>query len=132
MAKTVLIVDDSESIREVVNFTLQNEGYDVLVGVDGEDALKFLDGRPIDIVITDLHMPNLDGLGLIRKIREMESYMHIPILFLTTESQAEKKMEAKEASATNNQIRKRGPTSELERLKNPTTAIAVKTSRMLL
>ena len=82
MAKTVLIVDDSESIREVVNFTLQNEGYDVLVGVDGEDALKFLDGRPIDIVITDLHMPNHDGLGLIRKIREMESYMHIPILFL--------------------------------------------------
>ena len=79
MAKTVLIVDDSESIREVVNFTLTNEGYDVLVGVDGEDALKFLDGRPIDIVITDLHMPNLDGLGLIRKIREMDAYKHIPI-----------------------------------------------------
>ena len=97
MAKTVLIVDDSESIREVVNFTLQNEGYDVLVGVDGEDALKFLDGRNIDIVITDLHMPNLDGLGLIRKVREMEAYKHIPILFLTTESQTEKKMEAKEA-----------------------------------
>lgn len=100
MAKTVLIVDDSESIREVVNFTLQNEGYDVLVGVDGEDALKFLDGRDIDIIITDLHMPNLDGLGLIRKVREMETYKHIPILFLTTESQAAKKMEAKEAGAT--------------------------------
>ena len=100
MAKTVLIVDDSESIREVVNFTLQNEGYDVLVGVDGEDALKFLDGRTIDIVITDLHMPNLDGLGLIRKIREMESYKHIPILFLTTESQQARKLEAKEAGAS--------------------------------
>jgi len=100
MAKTVLIVDDSESIREVVSFTLQNEGYDVLVGVDGEDALKFLDGRHLDIVITDLHMPNLDGLGFIRKVRVMEQYKHIPILFLTTESQTEKKMEAKEAGAT--------------------------------
>lgn len=100
MAKTVLIVDDSESIREVVNFTLQNEGYDVLVGVDGEDALKFLDGRHLDIIITDLHMPNLDGLGFIRKVRVMETYKHIPILFLTTESQTEKKMEAKEAGAT--------------------------------
>jgi len=100
MAKTVLIVDDSESIREVVNFTLQNEGYEVLVGVDGEDAQQFLDGRTIDIVITDLHMPNLDGLGLIRKIREIDAYKHIPILFLTTESQASKKMEAKQAGAT--------------------------------
>lgn len=100
MAKTVLIVDDSESIREVVNFTLQNEGYEVLVGVDGMDALKYLDGRTIDIVITDLHMPNLDGLGLIRKVREIDAYKHIPILFLTTESQTEKTMEAKEAGAT--------------------------------
>ena len=100
MAKTVLIVDDSESIREVVCFTLQSEGYEVLIGIDGIDALRFLDGRHIDIVITDLHMPNLDGLGLIRKIREMESYKHTPILFLTTESQTEKKMEAKEAGAT--------------------------------
>ncbi len=100
MAKTVLIVDDSEAIREVVNYTLSQEGFDVLVGVDGEDALKYLDGRTIDIVITDLHMPNLDGLGLIRKIREIDEYKHIPILFLTTESQTEKKMEAKEAGAT--------------------------------
>jgi len=100
MAKTVLIVDDSESIREVVHFTLHSEGYDVLVGNDGEDALKFLDGRHIDIIITDLHMPNLDGLGFIRRVRKMEKYRHIPILFLTTESQTEKKMEAKEAGAT--------------------------------
>lgn len=98
--KTVLIVDDSESIREVVNFTLQNEGYEVLVAVDGEDALQYLDGRPLDIIITDLHMPNVDGLELIRKVREMDGYKHIPILFLTTESQASKKMEAKQAGAT--------------------------------
>ncbi len=98
--KTVLIVDDSESIREVVNFTLQNEGYDVLVAVDGEDALQYLDGRPLDIIITDLHMPNVDGIELIRKVRDMDGYKHIPILFLTTESQASKKMEAKQAGAT--------------------------------
>jgi len=98
--KTVLIVDDSESIREVVNFTLQNEGYDVLVAEDGGDALQYLDGRPLDIIITDLHMPNVDGLELIRKVREMDGYKHIPILFLTTESQASKKMEAKQAGAT--------------------------------
>ncbi len=100
MAKTVLIVDDSESIREVVNFTLQNEGYNVLIGIDGEDAEQFLDGRTIDIVITDLHMPNIDGIGLIKKIREIDAYKHIPILFLTTESQTAKKMEAKQAGAT--------------------------------
>lgn len=100
MSKIILIVDDSESIREVVSFTLENEGYNVLVGVDGKDALKFLDGRNIDLVITDLHMPEMDGIELIKNVRDMDAYKHIPILFLTTESQASKKMEAKEAGAT--------------------------------
>lgn len=100
MSKIILIVDDSESIREVVSFTLENEGYNVLVGVDGKDALKFLDGRPIDLIITDLHMPEMDGIELIKNVRVMDAYKHIPILFLTTESQAAKKMEAKEAGAT--------------------------------
>jgi two-component system chemotaxis response regulator CheY len=71
-----------------------------LVGIDGKDALQFLDGRNIDLIITDLHMPNMDGIGLIKEVRKMESYQRIPILFLTTESQAAKKMEAKEAGAT--------------------------------
>ena len=100
MAKTILIVDDSESIREVVSFTLENEGYNVLIANDGTDALKFLDGTHIDLIITDLHMPEMDGITLIRHVRKMEQYMRIPILFLTTESQAAKKMEAKEAGAT--------------------------------
>ncbi|MDP4207887.1 MAG: response regulator [Bacteroidota bacterium] len=100
MAKTILIVDDSESIREVVSFTLEHEGYTVLVGIDGQDAQKFLDGRKIDLIITDLHMPVLDGIGLIKVVRSMLDYQRIPILFLTTESQAAKKMEAKEAGAT--------------------------------
>lgn len=100
MAKTILIVDDSESIREVVNFTLENEGYQVLVGVDGKDALKFLDGRNIDLLITDLHMPNMNGIELIKEIRKMDAYQRMPILFLTTESQTSMKMEAKDAGAT--------------------------------
>ncbi len=101
MAKTILIVDDSESIREVVNFTLENAGYNVLVGVDGKDALKYFDGKNvIDLLITDLYMPNMDGIGLIKAVRQDDNYKRIPILFLTTESQREKKMEAKNAGAT--------------------------------
>jgi len=100
MSKTVLIVDDSESIREVVNATLENAGYNVLVGVDGVDAQKHLDGQDISLVITDLNMPNKDGIELIRDIRKEDDYKFIPILLLTTESQSEKKMEAKAAGAT--------------------------------
>ncbi|MCX6271081.1 MAG: response regulator [Bacteroidetes bacterium] len=100
MAKTILVVDDSESIREVVGFTLQNEGFTVIKGNDGRDALKCFDGRPIDLVITDLYMPEMDGLEFIREIRNMSQYKHIPILFLTTESQLSKKLEAKDAGAT--------------------------------
>lgn len=100
MAKKILIVDDSESIREVVSFTLENEGFEVLVADDGTDALKYLDGRPVDMIITDLHMPQMDGITLIKHVREMEMYQRIPILFLTTESQTSKKLEAKEAGAT--------------------------------
>lgn len=100
MGKSILIVDDSESIREVVSFTLENEGYDVMAGVDGKDALKLLDGKSVDLIITDLHMPEMDGIELIKNVRQMEQYKRIPILFLTTESQAAKKLEAKEAGAT--------------------------------
>jgi two-component system chemotaxis response regulator CheY len=100
MAKTILIVDDSESIREVVSFTLENEGYTVLIAVDGTDALRFLNGQNIDLIITDLHMPEMDGITLIKEVRNMPDYQRIPILFLTTESQAAKKMEAKDAGAT--------------------------------
>ena len=100
MAKKILIVDDSESIREVVSFTLENEGYNILSAIDGKDALKHLDGQAIDLVITDLHMPNMNGIELIKEIRNMDSYKRIPILFLTTESQANKKQEAKDAGAT--------------------------------
>ncbi len=100
MAKTILIVDDSESIREVVSFTLENAGFNVLVANDGTDALKYFDGREIDLLITDLHMPEMNGIELIKKVRENDTYKRIPILFLTTESQKEKKEEAKSSGAT--------------------------------
>jgi two-component system, chemotaxis family, chemotaxis protein CheY len=100
MAKTILIVDDSESIREVVNFTLEKEGYQVLIGVDGLDAQKHLTGDKIDLIITDLHMPVMDGIEFIKSVRGNQTYKMIPILFLTTESQNEKKLEAKDAGAT--------------------------------
>ncbi len=100
MAKTVLIVDDSESIREVVSFTLENAGYNVIVAIDGQDAIKHFDGKTIDLLLTDLHMPNMNGIELIREVRKIDAYTRIPILFLTTESQRDKKMEAKDAGAT--------------------------------
>lgn len=100
MSKTILFVDDSESIREIVNFTLNNEGYNVLISDNGKNALKYLDGTDINLIITDLHMPEMNGIELIKEIRKMDKYQRTPILFLTTESQASKKLEAKEAGAT--------------------------------
>ena len=98
--KKILIVDDSASIRDVLSFVLKEEGFEVLIGEDGVDAQKHLDGQPLDLIITDLYMPNMDGIELIKKIRSIAEYERTPILFLTTESHNEKKNEAKEAGAT--------------------------------
>jgi two-component system, chemotaxis family, chemotaxis protein CheY len=98
--KTILVVDDSESIREAVSLMLISNGFDVKKANDGMDAMRHFTGHPIHLVITDLHMPNRDGISLTREIRKMENYARIPILMLTTESQASIKMEAKKAGAT--------------------------------
>jgi two-component system chemotaxis response regulator CheY len=100
MSKNILIVDDSESIRELVGLTLESSGYCIVKGIDGKDAMRFLDGRELDLVITDLNMPVMDGIELIREIRKHQTYGTVPILMLTTESQAAKKDEAKVAGAT--------------------------------
>jgi len=100
MGKTILIVDDSESIRDVVSMTLEGAGYNVLKGNDGVDALKYLNGDQIHLMITDLHMPNMDGISFIREVRAKNDYQHVPIIILTTESQVTKKQEAKVAGAT--------------------------------
>jgi two-component system, chemotaxis family, chemotaxis protein CheY len=100
MEKVILTVDDSASIRQMVSFTLKNEGYQVVEAVDGVDALSKLKDKPADMVLTDLHMPNMNGIELIKKVRSDPAYKFIPIVFLTTESQGEKKQEGKAAGAT--------------------------------
>ena len=99
MAKVILTVDDSASMRQMVTFTLSDAGYAVIEAVDGNDALKKLT-QPVNLVITDLNMPNLDGIGLIRKIRASPTCKGLPIIMLTTESQESRKQEGKAAGAT--------------------------------
>jgi two-component system chemotaxis response regulator CheY len=98
--KKLLVVDDSSSIRELLKITLEAENYHVTLSVDGLDALNYLDGRHYDLIITDLHMPNMNGMELIGKIRKKEEYKYVPILFLTTETKADLKMQAKKEGAT--------------------------------
>ena len=100
MAKRILTADDSASVRQMVSFTIKNAGYEVVEAVDGKDALSKLNGNPIHMVITDLNMPNLDGIGLVKNIRANPAYKFIPIILLTTESQESKKLEGKTAGAT--------------------------------
>jgi two-component system chemotaxis response regulator CheY len=99
MAKVILTVDDSASVRQMVKFTLSEAGYSVIEAVDGADALAKLTA-PVNLVITDLNMPNLDGIGLIRRIRANPACKGLPIIMLTTESQAARKLEGKAAVAT--------------------------------
>ena len=99
MAKVILTVDDSASVRQMVRFTLADAGYTVIEAVDGKDALSKLTG-PVHLVITDLNMPNLDGIGLIRSVRTLPACKGIPIIMLTTESQEARKLEGKAAGAT--------------------------------
>ena len=102
MEKNILIVDDSESIRELVGDILTNAGYNVFKGSDGLDGLMRLKetDETMAMIITDLFMPAMDGIDLIREVRKLERYQYVPILMLTTESHLEKKMEAKEAGVT--------------------------------
>lgn len=102
MKKIILIVDDSESIRELVSVTLKGEGYEVYKGVNGQDGLdqlKQIEGR-VSLIITDLFMPEMDGVGLVKEVRKMDQYKYTPILMLTTESHIEKKLVAKKEGVT--------------------------------
>src|SRR5690242_17042974 len=87
MAKMIMTADDSASVRQMVSFTLKQNGYDVIEAVDGRDALTKLTSQKVDVLITDLNMPNMDGLGLIRGVRAGTLNKYIPIIMLTTESQ---------------------------------------------
>jgi two-component system, chemotaxis family, chemotaxis protein CheY len=100
MAKTALIVDDSVSMRAIVAFTLRQAGFDVVEGENGRDALIKMAGRKIEIIVTDLNMPVMDGFTFIRAVRERPDSKFTPILMLTTESQGDKKQKGKAAGAT--------------------------------
>ncbi|BBL70605.1 response regulator [Methylogaea oryzae] len=99
MAKTILIVDDSASIRQVVTIALKGAGYDVIAASDGQDALKKLDGQKIHLIVSDVNMPNMDGIAFVKEVKKLANYKFTPIIMLTTESQPEKKAEGKEAGA---------------------------------
>ncbi len=100
--KTVFAVDDSPTARASIKYTLEKAGYKIVMAEDGVKALELLDGfaEPINIFLFDVNMPNMDGITLIKKVREIDKYKFTPILFLTTESQESKKMEGKNAGAS--------------------------------
>ena len=100
MAKTILTVDDSASVRQMVKLTLSGAGYSVVEAGDGKEALAKAEGGGIDMVLTDLNMPVMDGITLIKELRGRASCKGVPIVFLTTESDEGKKSEAKAAGAT--------------------------------
>jgi two-component system chemotaxis response regulator CheY len=100
MNRTILTVDDSASIRMMISFTLKEKGYRVIEATDGIDGIAKLRGESVDMVITDLNMPKMDGIDLVREIRQNPGFRFTPIIMLTTESQEDRKIEARAAGAT--------------------------------
>lgn len=100
MGKTILTVDDASTMRKMVSFTLRAAGHEVLEAPDGANALALLRTRPVDLVITDINMPNMDGIELTRRLRASATLARTPILLLTTESDPAKKAEGRSAGAT--------------------------------
>ncbi len=99
MGKTILIVDDSASLRQVVSIALKGAGYDVIDACDGVDALKKLDGRKIHLIISDVNMPNMDGITFVREAKKNPSYKFTPVIMLTTEAGDDKKQAGQAAGA---------------------------------
>jgi len=100
MAKKILAVDDSVSMRQMVELTLRTAGYEVVQAADGVEALEFARVGSVDLVLTDVNMPRMDGIQLVQELRALANYKFVPMLVLTTESSKEKKMEGKRAGAT--------------------------------
>ena len=99
MAKTVLIVDDSLSIRQLVRAALTSVGYGVIDAIDGQDALNKLVGQRVNLIISDVNMPNMDGITFVKEVKKLANYKFTPIIMLTTESQESKKAEGQAAGA---------------------------------
>jgi two-component system chemotaxis response regulator CheY len=99
MAKTVMVVDDSSSVRQVVSIALKGAGYDVIEASDGKDALAKLTGQKVHLMISDVNMPNMDGITFVKEVKKLASYKFTPIIMLTTESQEARKLEGQAAGA---------------------------------
>jgi len=100
MPATIMTADDSASMRRMITFTLQQAGYDVVEAIDGKEALKRLYSTPVQMLITDLNMPNVDGIELIECVRAMPQYKYLPIIMLTTESEEARKQQGRAAGAS--------------------------------
>jgi two-component system, chemotaxis family, chemotaxis protein CheY len=99
MAKKIMIVDDSASIRQVISIALQSAGYEFIEATDGKDALKKLDGTRVHLILSDINMPNMDGITFVTEVKKLAKYKFTPIIMLTTEVNQAKKEAAKEAGA---------------------------------
>ena len=97
---TILTVDDTASMRQMISFTLHSVGHEVIQAADGKEALKVLEGKKVDLVIADINMPNMDGITLLKSLRALADYKFTPILMLTTESQETNRQQGKVAGAT--------------------------------
>ena len=117
MAKTILSVDDSNSIRQMVAFTLKGAGYEVIEAVDGQEGLDKAKTKTMDLVLTDQNMPRMDGLTLIKALRAIPAYKNVPILMLTTESGDVMKSQGKAAGATGWIVKPFDPVKLLEVVK---------------
>jgi len=117
MAKRLMTVDDSQTVRQALEMILTEAGYEVVEAVDGLDALGKWEECPVDMLITDLHMPNLNGIELIKKIRQKPGSKFVPIIMLTSESQPEMKEEGKKAGASGWIVKPFSPEQLLEIVK---------------
>ena len=99
MAKTIMIVDDSAILRQVVGIALKGAGYEVVEACDGKDALGKLDGRKIHLIVCDVNMPNMDGITFVKEMKAMAGYKFTPVIMLTTEAGEAKKQEGQMAGA---------------------------------
>lgn len=99
MAKTIMIVDDSASLRQVVSIALKSSGYDVIEGVDGKDALAKLTGQKVHLIISDVNMPNMDGISFVKEVKKLPDYKFTPVIMLTTEAGEDKKAAGQAAGA---------------------------------
>src|SRR6266567_684951 len=99
MAKKIMVIDDSASLREAVRAALTDAGYEVLDAADGAEALRKLDGRKVDLMICDVHMPGMDGIDFVKEVKRRSDYRFVPIIMLTTEASEKSKQAGQVAGA---------------------------------